>query len=1035
MLIPKLRLAYAALWVALLLLGCSDRGSAGTANRSLQLPSTEARERARRIAVLQADSGSEYRARELDPGVWSASNPRLQLGSRFETGRVSLLAARASISPGTPVELAAVAWGCENALQAVPATPPAPSTQRPGAIEYHHRDFDEWYLPGPAGVEQGFTIRALPACAEQGQALQIQLALGEGAVSASAGNAGEAVLSAPGARPVHYGAAFAEDAMGREASVRIRTNPGLMLELDVRDAQLPILVDPLAWVERQKLAATDGSAGDFFGKALAVSGDTLLVGAYGDDDHGIDSGSAYVFVRAAGAWTLQQKLTASDGAAGDSFGYAVALSGDTAVVGAYLADGAAADSGAAYVFARSGSGWTQQAKLVASDAAASDHLAASVAISGKVVLLGAPLKKSESASEVGAAYTFAQNGALWAEQAKLVPSNTAGDHNGTGVAISGSNLALGTARANGYTVSFYAFGANGWTAAGSANSSNSNFAYYGSALAMSAAYTVIGNYAHPLGPSAFTGSVLVVSNAVHTQQYTLRANDGSVNDLFGRAVAISDRNLILVGSPQDDDQGDDSGSAYGFTFAGSAWTLQQKLLPSDGKANDGFGSAVAVSTSAALVGAWQGKVASGAGAVYAEALAQTGAPCTQDKQCDSGFCVESVCCASACSGACQSCLQKNKAANGGVDGVCGSVAANTDPRDDCPEGAAGSCGPTGLCDGKGACLVRSAGVSCTFSACAGPTSSTLNSACDGNGECKPTATVACQVGYACVTGICRSGCHADSDCDGSLGFICTKAGVCKEPKGAVCTSDVNCSTGTCQYGHCCLADADDACIKPLGIQCTLASECASGQCTDGVCCSSSSCGFCQSCAIPGSAGSCGPLATAPPDTPGHAVCAGGGQGGAPGDSNGGAANAGRDTGGSAGVARGELAGNTGSAGNAGRTTQSGDAGVHQGGSSGRNASAPVGAPTGNSSGNGAISQAGATGTPGAIASECSTDADCSDGLACDPRSHTCQDLLVKACGCRVAGERSASDSWLAAFALALLAGAQRRKRRAQPSAV
>ncbi|HET7541491.1 MAG TPA: FG-GAP repeat protein, partial [Polyangiaceae bacterium] len=689
------------------------------------------------LACSDREARQAYRARELEPGVWSATLPRMQLDVRFETGRISLLAADLARASVTPVDLTALTWGCEDALQAIPPVAPLPSAQRPGAIEYRHADFDEWYLPGPAGLEQGFTIRALPPCAQRGEPLQIRLALGDPAVTAELGAQGEALISAAGTRTIHYGEAFAKDASGKAVSVRVRTRPGLTLELDVQDARLPLIIDPLAWVEQQRLTANDGAASDFFGKALAASGDTLLVGAYGDDDQGIDSGSAYVFVRNGGTWSLQQKLLASDGASGDAFGYAVALSGDIALVGAHLADAPAADSGAAYVFTRNGNAWTQQAKLVPSDAAAGDHFASALAISGNVALLGAPFKKGESANEAGAAYTFLQNGALWSQQAKLVPSNNAGDHFGSGVALSGNKLALGTARGNGFTVGFYAFDGSSWLPVINLSSSSANLAYYGSALAMSSAYTVIGSYAHPFEPSSVNGSVLVVSNATHAQTATLRANDGSINDLFGRSVAISESNLILVGSPQDDDQGTDSGSAFVFTASGNGWTQQQKLLASDGQASDGFGSAVAITANTVFLGAPQSKTATGAGLVYTEGLGETGAACSAGKDCQSGFCVEGVCCASACSGACQSCLAKNKASGGGADGVCGSVKAETDPRDSCPESSSGSCGTTGLCDGKGACAIRALGTSCTFTACASATSSTLSSSCNGAGDCKP----------------------------------------------------------------------------------------------------------------------------------------------------------------------------------------------------------------------------------------------------------------------------------------------------------
>ena len=1027
--------------VTLLLFACSDRGPTGDSSAIFLSPSSDAY----RLANEEERHGYEYRIRAIDSGKWSAVHPQMQLDARFEVGRVALTGPRSARAPAEPVNLAARAWGCPNSLAALPPTVPEPSELHPGALEYRHANIDEWYLPGPAGLEQGFTIQALPGCAARGEPLQIRLVLGGEAITATSAANGEASLNAPGSRTIHYGQAFAQDARGKELPVRIRTDSGLALELDVSGAQLPIAIDPLAWVEVARVAAQDGSAGDYFGKAIAASGDTLLVGAYGDDDRGTDSGSAYVFVRTGGAWSLQQKLTVTDGAAGDAFGYSVALSGETAVVGAYLADGAAADSGAAYVFTRSGSTWTQQAKLIAADAAAGDHLATSLAISGQTVVLGAPLKRAETGGEAGAAYVFSRNGSVWSQQAKFTPTNNAGDHNGTAVAISGNQLAVGTARPNGYLVSFYSFNGNSWSAAGNVSSNNANFAYYGSVLAMSATYTVIGSYAHPLGPSGVNGTVLVISNATHSQQYSLRANDGSVNDLFGRSVAISDGNVILVGSPQDDDLGDDSGSAFAFGFNGNAWTQQQKLLASDGKTKDGFGSSVAITASAAFSGAWQGSSPLGSGFVSVEALGQTGAACTQSNECQSGFCVEGVCCASACNGVCQSCLQKNKASNGGVDGVCGSVKLDTDPRDSCLDSGADSCGTTGLCDGKGACSVRAPGSSCTFPACAGPTSSTLSSACNGSGECKPTATVPCQLGYACVLGNCRSGCFADTDCDGSLGFICTEEHVCKQPKGAACTNDVNCSTGTCQYGHCCLADREGVCPKPLGTQCILGSECASSMCTDGVCCSSPACNFCQSCSIAGSQGNCGPLATAPPDTPGQAVCAAGGRDSTGGDGGNAGTGTAQGVGGTAGqpISVGgsgseRAAGGDGgaqAAGIGGDTAGRGGSVSDRGGMSARGGEATTAA-----SGNGASTfgggaantsaSAGLTGTGGGqFTVECSTDADCSAALSCDPANHVCRDQLVTACGCRVAGSRASSQSWIGLAALAVCGAAARRRGR------
>ena len=139
-----------------------------------------------------------------------------------------------------------------------------------------------------------------------------------------------------------------------------------------------------------KILANDGEIEDRFGLRVSLSDDTALIGARHDDDNGIDSGSAYVYVRdASGQWIQQAKLIASDGAAGDLFGFSLSLSGDTALVGAYQDDDNGVDSGSTYVYVRDASGnWSQQAKLLASDGAAGDFFfGVSVSLSGDTAQL------------------------------------------------------------------------------------------------------------------------------------------------------------------------------------------------------------------------------------------------------------------------------------------------------------------------------------------------------------------------------------------------------------------------------------------------------------------------------------------------------------------------------------------------------------------------------------------------------------------------------------------------------------------------
>ena len=980
----------AALCLALLT-GCTERGSN---------PSS-------------TSDASELMAQAVAPGVFSAHHAAMSMRTTFAAGRVALVASRDDARPAAAVELQAVAWGCEGALQAL--APVVPSATEHGGIEYRRADFDEWYAPGPEGLEQGFTIRRLPECTEQGAPLIIQLGFQDAPGFHGEPNAdgSEALLNAPGGRVVHYGQASARDALGTARTVRIVSQGGLSLEVSASNAALPLLIDPVAWVEQQKLLAGDGAAADSFGSAVAISGDTALVGAASDDHLGVDAGSAYVFVRGATGWTLQQKLTPADGAAGDLFGCAVALSGNTALVGAYGDDDAFSSSGSAYVFVRTGSTWTQQAKLVAGDPAANDHFGYSVALSGDNAVVGAPLKDN-TGTDAGAAYAFLRSGTTWSQQGtRLSPSSTALDHQGSAVAIANNSIAIGTDRLNGYTLSFYAFSSPNWVLASSGNLSSTDpaVAHFASALAMSGTFTVLGGYASDAASAASIGSVLVLANPAHSASYTLKASDGQIGDQFGTSVATAG-SMVLVGSPGDDDKGTDSGSAYVFTFNGTAFNPPQKLTAAAGLAGDHFGAAVALDSYQLIGAPLRDDGASNAGAAYTEGYgASNGTVCTQNSECGSGFCVEGVCCNNACTSGCQACTLKNKGS--GADGTCGNIKVGTDPKDSCPT-SVDSCGTSGVCDGKGACAIPALGASCTFTTCAGPKSAVLNSICDGAGKCVPTATIDCQLGYECVAGNCKSGCSLDTDCDAALGFVCAAGGFCLKPKGSTCTSNATCSTGACQYGTCCLPNSDGACIKPLGIACTAASECASAACVDGVCCNSACAGNCESCAVPASPGTCSPIFSgtcAPPDG---------------GTSVGGASAGGASAGGASGFAGFAEGGSISGAGFAtGGASQAGfgQAGVDPGGGSSN-----AGQDNANGGTAGHAGHAGNAGTTALGPGECANDGMCAEASVCDSATHTCVDRSVAACGCRVVGAREAPSAYLALLGMLVLGGARRRRR-------
>ena len=165
------------------------------------------------------------------------------------------------------------------------------------------------------------------------------------------------------------------------------------------------------WTEEAKLTSGDGAGGDLFGHAAALSGDGLyaVVGAYSDDDDGAESGSVYVFARSGTTWTEQAKLTASDAVAGDQFGYGVAINdgGTVLIGGANAEDEGGSDAGAAYVFVRDGTTWNEAEKLTATDAAADDFFGRTAALSadGQMVLVGAD-GDDDNGSDSGSAYIF-----------------------------------------------------------------------------------------------------------------------------------------------------------------------------------------------------------------------------------------------------------------------------------------------------------------------------------------------------------------------------------------------------------------------------------------------------------------------------------------------------------------------------------------------------------------------------------------------------------------------------------------------------
>jgi len=353
----------------------------------------------------------------------------------------------------------------------------------------------------------------------------------------------------------------------------------------------------LVWAERQKLLASDGGTLDEFGHSVSLDGDTVLIGAPANSDNGAWTGSAYVFTRTGTTWTQQQKLLPSDSAGDDTFGLCVSLDGDTALIGSGWDDNEnGVDAGSTYVFIRTGTTWTQQAKLLASDGATKDSFGASVALSGDTALIGAVFD-DDNGVDAGSAYVFTRTGITWTQQAKLLASDgAAGDQFSYYTCSLSGDTALISApfdddmgTDSGSTYVFTRTGIT-WTQQAKLLASDGSAGdVFGISFSLYDGTAIIGaSYDDDKGTDSGSAYVYTRTGTTWTQQAKLLASDGAAGDHFGCFTSFSGETAI-IGAFGDDDNGADSGSAYVYTRTGTTWTQQQKILASDGAAGDHFG--------------------------------------------------------------------------------------------------------------------------------------------------------------------------------------------------------------------------------------------------------------------------------------------------------------------------------------------------------------------------------------------------------------------------------------------------------------
>ena len=569
-------------------------------------------------SLQQAMAATRYKAE------WEAQTTPAGVGGAYELMneahnlRAYVAASELRVIPLSPDALRSwqlgmklVGYGCGDSLSSITASEITAKENRveikKSAIKNPQSAIVEWYVNTEEGIEQGFDIAAAPANKQKGEPLRLTLEL-TGNLDAKLDAERQSIAFSDCRTSLTYSGLEASDARGQRLVASMELEPGrVTLAIDDTKAEYPLTINSLL-AQQVRLRASDASPNDRFGASVAISGDTVVVGSYGDNvGAGSFQGSAYVFVHSGTTWSQQQKLTASDGAPDDRFGYSVGISGDTVVVGSY---GANAYQGSAYVFVRSGTTWSQQQKLTASDGAADDYFGHSVCIDGDTVVVGAGEDDVGANANQGSAYVFVRSGTTWQQQQKLTAIDGATiDQFGISVSISGNTTVVGAFGANVDRGSAYVFVRSGTTwmhqqqlIASDGDASDA----FGVSVAISGDTVVVGANQDDVGANLHQGSayVFVRSGATWWQQQKLTAIDGVANRVFGSSVAISG-DTAIVGSASDQVfpvLGLYPGSAYAFVRTGTSWS-QQKLTASDGAFQDLFGASVAISGATVVVGA------------------------------------------------------------------------------------------------------------------------------------------------------------------------------------------------------------------------------------------------------------------------------------------------------------------------------------------------------------------------------------------------------------------------------------------------
>ncbi|MFN8467655.1 MAG: hypothetical protein U0X20_19000 [Caldilineaceae bacterium] len=551
-------------------------------------------------------AAGEYGAHAAGTGNIRAANPAHGWNINYGADGATQLAPRTDSgdSGSWQWRLTLAGYGYGSLVQL--AAPPEVRVSGQRVTYSWDESVSEWWSNAAGGLEQGFTVRRPPAGGAAGKPLRLQMHITGDLLPVRKG-AGILFLDQAGAPVFTYDKLHAWDAAGRVLPAQLAlAGSTLSILVDDTAATYPVTIDPI--LQQALLKANNIGPNDQYGYAVAISGNTIAVGAPGEDsgattvngnggdDSATDAGAVYVYTSSNNQWNLQAYIKAANAQAGDQFGYAVALAGDTLVVGApgedssgAPADNSALGAGAAYVFVRSGGAWSQTAYLKASNANAGDGFGTAVAADTGVIAVGAPYEDSatsnptdNTALDAGAAYMYQGSGATWMQQGYLKASNGGpGDRFGWSVGVHQQTVVVGAPYEDSMVTGVNAF------------------AFDNAATDAGAAYIF-----------ALTGG--------WTQQAYVKATNTGAGDLFGWSVGVGsagDGFSVVIGAPGEDsnatgvngnpsnDAATDAGAAYTYRLNGVTWSSSGYLKAAIADPGDQFGWSVTAYGNWVVVGA------------------------------------------------------------------------------------------------------------------------------------------------------------------------------------------------------------------------------------------------------------------------------------------------------------------------------------------------------------------------------------------------------------------------------------------------